>query len=216
MSQSWGTHRNAIFTINPRLVQAQLIDVDATIKRSGTGFYTPIPEHEHALMVLPISAIREIRLLECGQSIVNPLYIVPTPEVVEEFQTIFKKQLAFLERLYNEGKSMTSNQRQNELIGVIEQTAEFFHARLGRENPFNMTLVQLCNRYGGSNLSNEQLSKYSSTTTVLDVLKCDGDELFMKHNHYRKLLGQKSLREAIERANEENGYGSPRSSNSFD
>ncbi|VEG91376.1 hypothetical protein [Legionella spiritensis] len=215
LAKSWSS-RNAILLLNPRLVQKQLIDVDATVKQTGTGFFTKISEFEHALTVLPVSAIKEVTLIQNGQTIANPLYIEPTHDVVEEFQTIFMTQMKFLERLYLEGKIMTASQRQLELKTVIEQTAEFFQARLGGENPFAMTLAQYYERYGHGDRSDTPSSKYSSATTVLEMLRVDGDELFMQNGHYRQLLGQKEIREAIERANEENGYGSARHSYSFD
>ncbi|QDP72588.1 hypothetical protein FOG18_08490 [Legionella israelensis] len=214
LSNSWRDHRNAILYVNPAFVQNQLIDVEAIVKQKGTGFYTKYSEHEHALTALPLSAVREIRLIQNGQTVVNPLYIESTPEVIEEFQTILTKQLIFLARLYEEGKSMTSSQRQAELTVIVEQLAEFFHARLEGENPFNMTLLQFCDRYDSDNLS-KQLSTYSTTMTVLELLKTSGDELFMKNHHYSKLLGQKELWKAIEHSNEENGYSS-RYSYSFD
>lgn len=219
LSSSWKRSRNAILEITPVPLQGTLIDVEGTIaKNEGRSFYTNIRnEHEHSLTILPISAIKGATLFQNGQTVINPLYIEPTPEVVKELQTILKMQLAFFEHLYLEGKSMTKNQRQAELLAIIEQTAELFNQKLVYENPFNMSLIKFCEHYGSSsNLSKELLRKNLSTKSVLDVLRSSADELFLTYSHYSKLLSKKMIKAAIESANEENGYGSTRYSYSFE
>ncbi len=222
LKKSWcegkGSRKNAILDIEPIFIQDILIDVKAIIERTGTSFYTKIEnEHEHSLTILPISVIKNITLTKNGQTVINPLYIEPTPEVVEEFKEILHMQLEFFSNLYEKGKSMTTNQRQAELTAIIERTAELYQGKLGEANPYNMSLIQFFDRYGSSdNLSKELLSKNVSTKTLLDVLRSSGDELFMKNTHYAQLLSKKVTKEAIERANEENGYSSTRYSYSFD
>lgn len=214
LAKAW-SHRNAILHIDPIWVKGLLIDVDATVQKAGTGFYTSIQEHEHALTVLPISAISEIRLTQSTHTIPNPLYITPSRDVMTEFQRVFKMQRDYLTLLYELGHTLTPRQRQDALVKVVEQTTEFFQAYLGQDNPFTMSLTQFIKLYGNS-FSDIQLNRYSLTTPVLKVLLSDGDELLMQEQHFRKIVGMKEKKELLERANEENGYGGTRYSYSFD
>ncbi|MDX1901117.1 MAG: hypothetical protein SFW66_03815 [Gammaproteobacteria bacterium] len=212
LSNSW-KDRNAVLVINPKILQKTLIDVEATVKHVGSAFFTKIREDEHSLTLLPIFTIKEIDLIHHQSTIANPFYIEPTADVMNDLEAILELQIKFFEQLYLEGKRMSSSERQAALNIVINQIADFYQKNLSNNNPFHMTAAQYQMRHG-TDLSHQQLSRYPTTTTILEILTTDGDKLFMENKYYP--IGDQIIRDEIEKSNEENGYGGCRHSYTYE
>lgn len=213
LSQSW-KDRNSIFEIDASLLDKRFIDVETTVKKVGTGFYTKIPEHEFALCLLPLASIKSIELHKLNQSIANPFYISPQNGAFESMRALVDEQFKFLENLYLQGQHLSASQRQRALQSILEQSDEIFQAHLGDANPYRLSLQQYLEHYGnpGKGL---QLNPYSPHQSILSLLCTDGDALFMHCEHYKKLIGGKAAYDRIEKINQEHGYGD-RYSYSFD
>lgn len=207
----WKNDRNAILKIATTPGKSHLIDVDRTVSRMKTRFYTQISEKE---VVFPFCRIFDIESVDIGrtnQTIKNPLYIPPDRGNSSE---LYENQRDFFNGLYFDGHSLTKHQRQKALSDVIEITSDFYEETIDNANPLKIPLNLYQHRYGNEQ-TQEQLRSYSPNQTLLDVLTKHGDDLFMQNRYYKQLVGGNVRNEIIARDNLENGYG-PRNSYSFE
>lgn len=132
---------NLILTIDPNFFE--LINVNETV-RHRTSYYPPFDEREHATLLIPICAIKEITFLNQNITLANPLYIASTPLNIGQYKNIYRMHRNFLNKIFEHGKQMSPIERSQLLFNLVASYTNFYDGKM-LINPFRAKIGTLAN-----------------------------------------------------------------------
>jgi hypothetical protein len=208
-------NENGILTINPKLINNYIYDVEKNVSSFGTNFFTQINESEYCMPILPICVIESIKLNinDKDKVIKNPFYISPDNEnIIQEYQAVYQAHKYFLETLFELGTEITQEKRQEELNKLLNSYDAFYQKYLGNNNFLSMTITQFNEKFAENFSSLDIQIETKHDITIKELLIHHGDQLFMNKDEYKRLLTKKESERL--RQLDQNYYG--RSSYSYE